>query len=77
LLVVSQFTLAANTQKGLRPGFSDAASPSMGKELYEYFVAQAKSQVADVQTGRFGAMMNVSLVNSGPATFWLQVPSGA
>ena len=73
LLVVSQFTLAADTSKGLRPGFSAAATPSDPKSLYEYFVAQSKAMNIDTQTGEFGADMQVSLVNDGPVTFSLKV----
>ncbi len=77
LLVVSQFTLAADTRKGTRPGFSRAASPELGNELYEYFVAHAQQRLGQVQTGRYGADMQVSLVNDGPVTFWLQVNAPA
>lgn len=73
LLVVSQFTLAADTSKGLRPGFSAAATPSDAKSLYEYFVTQSKAMNVDTQTGEFGADMQVSLVNDGPVTFSLKV----
>lgn len=73
LLVVSQFTLAADTQKGLRPGFSRAATPQQAETLYDYFVAQSKSYDLDTQTGRFGADMQVSLINDGPVTFSLTV----
>jgi len=73
LLVVSQFTLAAETNKGLRPGFSGAATPAQAQELYEYLVAQSKSYGLDTQTGRFGADMQVSLINDGPVTFSLTV----
>ncbi len=73
LLVVSQFTLAAETRKGTRPGFSTAAIPTEGERLYDYFVARARERVQEVQTGRFGAEMQVALVNRGPVTFWLQV----
>ena len=72
LLVVSQFTLAADTKKGMRPGFSSAGSPDQANALYEYFVAQAGKQVA-TETGRFTADMQVSLTNDGPVTFWLEV----
>lgn len=72
LLVVSQFTLVADTAKGLRPSFSSGADPQLGEELYHYFVAQAKTRVPDVQCGRFGADMKVALSNDGPVTFLLQ-----
>lgn len=72
LLVVSQFTLVADTNKGLRPGFSNGASPEHGKALYDYFVRQAKQQHAKVETGKFGANMQVSLLNDGPVTFLLE-----
>lgn len=72
LLVVSQFTLAADTQKGLRPSFSSAGAPDQANKLYEYFVQQAQSQVK-TETGRFGADMQVSLINDGPVTFRLEV----
>jgi D-aminoacyl-tRNA deacylase len=74
LLVVPQFTLAADTRSGTRPGFSSAASPEEGKRLFELFVAKA-NQKMKVETGSFGADMKVSLVNDGPVTFWLQVPA--
>jgi D-aminoacyl-tRNA deacylase len=73
LLVVSQFTLAANTHKGTRPGFSTAADPAEGQRWYDYFVLAARRRVARVETGRFGADMRVHLVNEGPVTFWLEV----
>jgi len=76
LLIVSQFTLAAETRHGTRPGFQGAAAPADGERLYEYFVAAARRRVATVATGRFGAMMRVALVNDGPVTFWLQVAPG-
>ena len=77
LLVVSQFTLAAETRKGTRPGFSTAAAPADGERLYEHFVAAARQRVGAVATGRFGARMQVALTNDGPVTFWLEVaPAG-
>ena len=72
LLVVSQFTLVADTAKGMRPGFSKGATPAEGERLYEYFVSKAKGTGLRVQTGRFGANMQVSLTNDGPVTFWLE-----
>lgn len=71
-LVVSQFTLAANTHKGLRPSFSEAAPPEQAQKLYEQFV-QKFATIAPVKTGEFAADMQVGLVNDGPVTFWLQV----
>ncbi|NRA60428.1 MAG: D-tyrosyl-tRNA(Tyr) deacylase [Psychrobium sp.] len=73
LLVVSQFTLAADTNKGLRPSFSSAAPPVLAERLYEYFLKSAKELDIDVQSGQFGADMQVSLVNDGPVTFSLKV----
>lgn len=73
LLLVPQFTLAADTQRGNRPGFSTAAPPALGKQLFDYFVTKAQSQHHDVATGVFGADMKVTLCNDGPVTFWLQV----
>lgn len=72
LLVVSQFTLVADTAKGMRPGFSKGATPAEGKRLYQYFVSKAKETGLNVQTGRFGANMQVSLTNDGPVTFWAE-----
>ena len=72
LLVVSQFTLAADTRSGNRPGFSGAAAPDRGRQLYDYFVEQALRQHTLVQTGEFAADMQVSLVNDGPVTLMLQ-----
>ena len=73
LLLVSQFTLAANTKSGLRPSFTTAAPPVLGEELFDLLVKQAKQQHAIVQTGQFGADMQVSLTNDGPVTFLLEV----
>lgn len=72
LLIVSQFTLAADTQKGLRPSFSKGAEPALARELYDYFSAQC-AQTVRVANGQFAADMQVSLINDGPVTFWLQV----
>jgi D-aminoacyl-tRNA deacylase len=71
LLAVPQFTLAADTKAGTRPGFSGAAAPDEGKRLFELLVEKANQKIK-VQTGRFGADMKVGLVNDGPVTFWLQ-----
>lgn len=73
LLLVPQFTLAANTQKGLRPSFSSAATPELAKGLFDQFVSQMCREYHSVQTGTFGADMHVSLTNDGPVTFWLEV----
>jgi len=73
LLLVPQFTLAADTQSGTRPSFTPAAAPQDGRRLFDYFVRQAGSAHPQVQTGQFGADMKVSLTNDGPVTFWLQV----
>ncbi len=73
LLVVSQFTLAADTSSGNRPGFSTAAAPADGQRLYDYFVAQASAAHGQVQTGKFGADMQVALVNDGPVTITLRI----
>lgn len=72
LLVISQFTLAADTKKGLRPSFSRSGSPELATELYNCFVEKCR-QTVPVQTGQFAADMRVSLTNDGPVTFWLQV----
>ncbi|MFZ6800591.1 D-aminoacyl-tRNA deacylase [Undibacterium sp. Di24W] len=77
LLLVPQFTLAADTQSGTRPSFTPAAPPELGKQLFDLFVAQARSKHAMVETGQFGADMQVSLTNDGPVTFWLQTKSKA
>ena len=71
-LVVSQFTLAADTSRGNRPGFSTAAPPDEGKRLYEYFAAQLQAQGVSVETGEFGADMQVDLQNDGPVTIWME-----
>ena len=77
LLLVPQFTLAADTNSGNRPSFTPAAEPSEGRRLFEYLVQQARLEMDDVATGIFGADMKVSLVNDGPVTFWLRVsPAG-
>lgn len=75
LLVVSQFTLAADTSSGLRPGFSKGAAPQEAEHWYEYFIAAAKQQGMPTEAGQFAADMQVSLVNDGPVTFWLHVPA--
>ena len=72
LLVVPQFTLPADTKKGTRPSFGPAAPPALGNELFEYFLEQSKQKLGDVGSGQFGADMQVSLINNGPVTFWLQ-----
>jgi len=72
LLLVPQFTLAADTRHGLRPGFSGAAAPQQGRRLFDFLVQSAISRHASVQSGVFGADMQVSLVNDGPVTFWLE-----
>jgi D-tyrosyl-tRNA(Tyr) deacylase len=74
LLLVSQFTLAANTNKGNRASFTSAAPPAEGERLFDYFVDRARLEMPNTQTGHFGADMKVHLVNDGPVTFWLQVP---
>lgn len=72
LLIVSQFTLVADTRKGLRPSFSSGATPAEGERLYHYVVQQAREQWPSVATGRFGADMKVALINDGPVTFLLE-----
>ncbi|QFY44660.1 D-tyrosyl-tRNA(Tyr) deacylase [Candidatus Methylospira mobilis] len=73
LLVISQFTLAADTRKGSRPGFSTAAAPEQAQLLFDYFLAILKAKHGHVETGRFGADMQVALINDGPVTFTLSV----
>jgi D-tyrosyl-tRNA(Tyr) deacylase len=73
LMLVPQFTLAADTHKGARPSFTPAASPQDGERLFEYFVTRARAAYPAVETGRFGAHMQVSLTNDGPVTIWLRV----
>ncbi|WP_186021204.1 D-aminoacyl-tRNA deacylase [Burkholderia gladioli] len=73
LLLVSQFTLAADTHSGMRPSFTPAAPPEEGARLFSYFVEASRARHPIVETGEFGADMQVSLVNDGPVTFWLQV----
>jgi D-tyrosyl-tRNA(Tyr) deacylase len=72
LLLVPQFTLAADTRKGTRPGFSTAAPPAKGERLFDHFVSQARESGLKLETGRFGAHMQVGLTNDGPVTFWLE-----
>ena len=72
LLLVSQFTLAADTRSGMRPGFSTAAAPAEGERWFKRLVEMAKIRHPTVEIGRFGAHMKVSLVNDGPVTFWLE-----
>ena len=72
LLVVPQFTLPADTNKGTRPSFGPAAAPDLGKALFDFFLQQADIRLGKVQAGKFGADMQVELLNNGPVTFWLQ-----
>lgn len=72
VLVVSQFTLAADTKKGMRPSFTKGAKPDEANRLYQFFVEQCQQKIT-TQTGQFAADMQVSLINDGPVTFWLQV----
>ncbi len=71
-LVVSQFTLAADTSRGNRPGFSAAAGPDLGNALYEHFCSAMRGHGVEVETGKFGADMQVTLTNDGPVTIWLE-----
>ncbi|AUX74341.1 D-aminoacyl-tRNA deacylase [Erwinia pyrifoliae] len=73
VLVVSQFTLAADTKKGMRPSFSGGAAPADAEKLYDYFAACCREKGVTTETGRFAADMTVALINDGPVTFWLQV----
>jgi len=73
MLLVPQFTLAADTQKGLRPSFSASAAPDIAHTLFDDFIHHAKQTYSSIQTGEFGADMQVSLTNDGPVTFWLEV----
>ncbi|HHT00669.1 MAG TPA: D-tyrosyl-tRNA(Tyr) deacylase [Thiomicrospira sp.] len=72
VLLVPQFTLAANTQKGLRPSFSSSAKPAIATMLFDEFVQNSRLLYPKIQTGKFGADMQVSLINNGPVTFWLE-----
>jgi D-tyrosyl-tRNA(Tyr) deacylase len=74
LLLVPQFTLAADTRKGTRPSFTPAAAPEDGRRLFDYVAGRARANYGNVQTGEFGSEMDVELVNFGPVTFWLRVP---
>ncbi len=73
VLLVPQFTLAADTNKGMRPSFTPAATPEQGRRLFEYLVNRARAQHAPVESGVFGTDMQVTLTNDGPVTFWLRV----
>ena len=75
LLLVPQFTLAADTGRGLRPGFSRAAVPADAERLFGYMAKRAGIRLPGAQSGRFGAHMRVSLTNDGPVTFWIRVPA--
>jgi D-tyrosyl-tRNA(Tyr) deacylase len=79
LLLVPQFTLAADTRSGTRPSFSPAAAPEDGRRLFDHVVRQARERHGNVSTGQFGADMQVSLINDGPVTFWLRIdpPKGS
>ena len=73
LLLVPQFTLAADTNSGLRPSFSEAAPPDFAHKIFKNLTSKTKAQYNNIETGQFGANMQVSLINDGPVTFWLQV----
>ncbi len=73
LLIVPQFTLAANTQKGLRPSFSSSAAPAIASQLFEEFLNKLEQAYCPIQAGKFGANMQVTLTNDGPVTFWLEI----
>jgi D-aminoacyl-tRNA deacylase len=77
LLLLPQFTLAADTHSGMRAGFSTAAAPDEGRRLFDYLLVKARASLKTVASGRFGAHMQVSLVNDGPVTFWLETPPAA
>jgi len=77
LLLVPQFTLAADTRKGNRPSFTPAAPPEEGRRLFDYMLARAREAHSPVESGRFGAHMQVSLTNDGPVTIWLREPGAA
>lgn len=76
LLLVPQFTLAADTSKGMRASFTSAAAPELGRALFDQLLQRAREAHPEVASGRFGAHMQVHLVNDGPVTFWLEVPPG-
>jgi D-aminoacyl-tRNA deacylase len=76
ILLIPQFTLAANTDKGMRPSFTSAATPQLGKELFDYFVTKMQQSYQKIACGKFGANMQITLCNDGPVTFILKVKSG-
>lgn len=77
LLVVPQFTLAADTRKGTRPSFTSAAPPAKGRAFFELFLSESAKKLPAVASGRFGANMQVALINDGPVTFWLETRAQA